>query len=109
MFIPAVNIGEPPDYFLKFAWTCVGPDTRTVHVGSVPVHAPVQFTKMKPASGDADNVTDVLVGTDAEHCLPQLIAAEDVLTTAPLPLIFTCRDAFVVVEPPPAPPPVPPP
>src|SRR3954451_15338009 len=67
---------------------------------------------MKPASGDADNVTVVLVGIDAEHCLPQLIAPDDVLTTAPLPLIFTCRDALVVVvEPPPpvAPPPVPPP
>src|SRR3954468_16339218 len=62
---------------------------------------------MKPASGDADNVTVVLVGNDAEHCLPQLIAADDVLTTAPLPLIFTCRDAFVVVVVPlpPAPPP----
>src|SRR3954466_11800010 len=66
---------------------------------------------MKPASGDADNVTDVFVATDAEHRLPQLIAPEGVLTTAPLPLIFTCRDAFVVVVPPPPvpPPPVPPP
>src|SRR4051794_30409582 len=75
------------------------------------MHAPVQFTKMKPASGDADNVTDVFVGTDAEHRLPQLIGAEDVLTTVPLPLIFTCRDALVVVVPPPPvpPPPVPPP
>jgi hypothetical protein len=67
------------------------------------VHAPVQFTSRHPAT---QTTGDVFVGTDAEHRLPQLITAEDVLTTAPLPVIFSCRDAFVVLVPPP---PVPPP
>jgi hypothetical protein len=48
------------------------PLTVTVQVAAVPVQAPVQLTKVKPASGVAVNVT-AAVATLAEQTLPQLI------------------------------------
>ena len=47
--------------------------TVTVQVAALPVHAPDQFTKVKPGSGVAVKVTAVPAATLAAQLLPQLI------------------------------------
>jgi hypothetical protein len=45
----------------------------TLHVGKLPEHEPVQFTKLNPAAGVAVSVTVVPCVNFAEQLLPQLI------------------------------------
>ena len=62
--------------YLKFAWTWVSRVIATLHVGAVPEHAPVQFTKRRPAAGVAASVTVVPWVNLAEQLLPQSIRVE---------------------------------
>jgi hypothetical protein len=57
----------------------------TVHVDAVPVQLPVQPPKIEPADGVAVNVTVVVLVYDAEHVVPQVMPAGE-LVTMPLPL-----------------------
>lgn len=54
-----------------------------VHVGAVPVQAPLHPVNFIPASGVAVRVTLVLAVTPAEQAAPQLIAPSDDVTVPP--------------------------
>jgi hypothetical protein len=69
---------------VKVAVTDLALSIVTVQVKLVPVHAPVQPSKVEVASGVTVRETVVSVGTDAEQVEPQSIAA-GVDTTVPDP------------------------
>jgi len=57
----------------------------TVHVAAVPVQLPVQPPKIEPPDDAAVSVTEVPLVYEAEHVVPQLMPAGE-LVTVPLPL-----------------------
>jgi hypothetical protein len=64
----------------------------TVHVDVVPVQLPVQPPKMEPPDGAAVNVTVVPLVYEAEHVVPQLMPAGELVTVPPpLPDLVTVR------------------
>jgi hypothetical protein len=82
--------GESLDCYLKLACACVSFPMVSVHVGTVPEHAPLQLTNVAPAAGVAFSVTLVPTGNLAEQLPGQPInvlnAPFGVPLMLPLPL-----------------------